>query len=177
MLYLLLTFAGAGLWWWLRTPSSDTTGQDFSADVCASSIAADATNDIDQEMWALGKISMMAPLTSATAHQIIDGRHHDAEVINPASGLAMIGGIGGIDEEGNAYGCSWDDFSSSSSFFDDSWANCPAINPANGLPMIGDSGFDIEGNPYGFDFHNDSLSCSAFDTDNVCSDGFGSSWD
>lgn len=28
------------------------------------------------------------------------------------------------------------------------------INPANGLPMIGDSGIDIHGNPYGFSFND-----------------------
>jgi len=34
-----------------------------------------------------------------------------------------------------------------------------AINPANGLPMVGgDGGIDVEGNPYGTDHHHDSFS-------------------
>lgn len=42
-------------------------------------------------------------------------------------------------------------------------------NPANGLPMIGGfSGVDIEGNPYGVDFSQDSIG-------NSYSDGCGAS--
>jgi hypothetical protein len=44
--------------------------------------------------------------------------------INPATGLPMIGGIGGMDVEGNPYGTdmsSHHDICSSSSIFDDPW--------------------------------------------------------
>lgn len=44
--------------------------------------------------------------------------------INPATGLPMVGGIGGLDVEGNPYGTdmhSHHDICSSSSIFDDSW--------------------------------------------------------
>lgn len=34
--------------------------------------------------------------------------------------------------------------------------DCPEINPANGLPMVGCS-VDIEGNPYGTDFSHDDM--------------------
>jgi len=30
----------------------------------------------------------------------------------------------------------------------------PDINPANGLPMIDDTGIDVGGNPYGTDWNN-----------------------
>ncbi len=43
-----------------------------------------------------------------------------------------------------------------------------AINPANGLPMVGGmAGVDIEGNPYGTDLHNDDLMTSSFSHDDV----------
>jgi len=39
-----------------------------------------------------------------------------------------------------------------------------AINPANGLPMVGGTGgVDVEGNPYGTDFSHDHLSSSGID--------------
>ncbi|SFN04154.1 hypothetical protein [Thermodesulforhabdus norvegica] len=47
--------------------------------------------------------------------KILDDR--DETVINPATGLLMIGGIGGFDVDGNPYGC---DFSRDLSF-DDDW--------------------------------------------------------
>jgi|GEM_PF-5283322 len=57
-----------------------------------------------------------------------------------------------------------DDLTSSSlsSICDDSFA----INPANGMPMVGgECGIDIEGNPFGTDFsHNDAFSCSSIDS-------------
>lgn len=63
------------------------------------------------------------------------------------------------------------------------------INPATGLPMISDdvTGFDIAGNPFGFDLHTfdtfssnssfDDTSC--FDTLSTFDSGFGSGnpWD
>lgn len=70
-------------------------------------------------------------------------RAQEERAINPATGLPMIGGIGGLDVDGNAYGSSadedWHDSSSSSddwhssssssddwassSFSDDSWSS------------------------------------------------------
>jgi len=39
-----------------------------------------------------------------------------------------------------------------------------AVNPANGLPMVGGTGgVGIEGNPYGFDFSRDQMVSSSFD--------------
>ena len=53
--------------------------------------------------------------------------------------------------------------------------NDDAINPANGLPMIGGiAGIDIDGNPYGMDWSHD-FSCdglSHFDS----TSGFESDW-
>ncbi|HCE2128430.1 hypothetical protein [Vibrio parahaemolyticus] len=58
------------------------------------------------------------------------------------------------------------DHDSFSSGFNDS-----AINPANGLPMVGgEGGVDVEGNAYGTDFSHDSFS-------SVIDDSFGSSFD
>lgn len=59
-------------------------------------------------------------------------------------------------------------------------SNCN-INPASGLPMIGDcGGVDIEGNPYGTDLHDDTFFSSdqdftsSFSNDDFSSDsGFG----
>lgn len=45
-----------------------------------------------------------------------------------------------------------------------------AVNPANGLPMVGGmGGVDVEGNPFGTDFSSDNMALSSFD------DGFSSS--
>ncbi len=53
----------------------------------------------------------------------------------------------------------------------DASLNTHAINPANGLPMVGGlGGIDIEGNPYGADFSNDHHSSggsSLIDDDSV----------
>lgn len=49
------------------------------------------------------------------------------------------------------------------------------INHANGLPMIGGmGGVDIEGNPYGTDFHNTFDYSSSFDLNDRFSN---STWD
>ncbi|MGV8990730.1 MAG: hypothetical protein ACOH1Q_04925 [Thiobacillus sp.] len=51
---------------------------------------------------------------------------------------------------------------------DDQHQNCCCeINPANGLSMIGGcGGVDVEGNPYGFDFHhNDTWTISLSEDD------------
>ena len=70
----------------------------------------------------------------------------------------------------NNYGTDGSSFDSSS----DNFSTCSSINPANGLPMIGDSCIDIEGNPYGTDssswddfesYSDDSWSSSSFDND------------
>jgi len=51
--------------------------------------------------------------------------------------------------------------STSSSLFDDS-SHCTSINPASGLPMIGDGigGFDVGGNLWGCDSSTDFLSAT-----------------
>lgn len=51
-----------------------------------------------------------------------DDHHCD---INPANGLPMVGGCGGIDIQGNAYGTDWshDDSWSSSHIGDDSFSS------------------------------------------------------
>lgn len=62
------------------------------------------------------------------------------------------------------------------------------INPATGLPMIGDTttGFDVGGNPYGMNWHShDHFSGMLFDhgssafssSDSGGGAGFGSPWD
>ncbi|HDM8129114.1 TPA: hypothetical protein P0E14_003948 [Vibrio harveyi] len=48
----------------------------------------------------------------------------DDLTINPASGLPMIGGIGGLDAEGNPYGMDSSDSLLSSSTFKDSTSSC-----------------------------------------------------
>ena len=48
----------------------------------------------------------------------------------------------------------------------------PVINPANGLPMISDvGGVDVMGNPYGFNFHDETGSHQTTDTV-IQDDGF-----
>ena len=64
---------------------------------------------------------------------------HSVPVINPATGLPMVNGIGSVDVTGSPFG------------FD----TRPTSNPANGLPMInGPSGVDVAGNPYGTDMNS-----------------------
>ncbi len=48
----------------------------------------------------------------------------------------------------------------------------PEINPANGLPMMDDSGIDIEGNPFGTD-SNDFGNSDIFSDDGSNNSGFG----
>ncbi len=54
---------------------------------------------------------------------------------------------------------SYNDNSSNSTPSFDSSIDDNAINPANGLPMVGGTGgVDVEGNPYGFDSsHDDTI--------------------
>ena len=72
--------------------------------------------------------------------------------VNPATGLSMIGGVGGIDTAGNRWGSA---FASN-----DLLTAAPdsfSINPANGLPMIGGiGGVDVGGNTYGHDHMQES---------------------
>lgn len=64
------------------------------------------------------------------------------------------------------------------------------INPASGLPMVGDcGGLDVAGNPYGTNLHSDSWSSpssdfcddswssSSLDSSSSWDGGTGSSWD
>ncbi len=64
--------------------------------------------------------------------------------INPATGWLMIGGV---DIAGNPYGTDLHDIHSS---------GISGVNPATGLPMIGDNagGIDVGGSPYGTDLNN-----------------------
>jgi len=77
--------------------------------------------------------------------QAVDSKESDFTktndfLINPASGLPMVGGLGGFDIAGNPFGM-----------------DLYATNPANGLPMVGGiaGGLDVEGNPYGTDSSHD----------------------
>lgn len=52
------------------------------------------------------------------------------------------------------------------------------INPATGLPMIGDcGGLDVGGSPYGTDIHDDSWDSSSSSFGDSFSSGIGNSWD
>lgn len=64
----------------------------------------------------------------------------------------------------------WTEDGSSGSWDDDLFSS-PGINPASGLPMVGDSWIDVGGNVFGTDTM-DSLSSSTFDS--FGSDSFGS---
>ena len=49
------------------------------------------------------------------------------------------------------------------------------INPVSGLPMVGGcGGFDIEGNPYGTDLHQDAFGLSGSSLDDSFSDSMAS---
>jgi hypothetical protein len=77
-----------------------------------------------------------------------------SDCINPATGLPMIGGCGGVVAAGNVFGSS-DDFSwSGANGLDDSFHSASlhdcCFNPATGLPMVdGCGGVDVGGNLYG----------------------------
>ncbi len=45
----------------------------------------------------------------------------DDSAINPANGLPMVGGTGGMDIEGNAYGFDSDDSMTSTDMFENDW--------------------------------------------------------
>lgn len=83
--------------------------------------------------------------------------------INPATGLPMTGGIGGVDAAGNPYG------------MDLSQTDGLEINPATGLPMMGEGAVDVAGNPYGMDL-DDAGYDGGFDSGGFDSGGFGSDW-
>jgi hypothetical protein len=53
--------------------------------------------------------------------------------------------------------------------FDDN-DNGPEINPATGLPMIDNSGIDVNGNPFGID--NDDFSNSGINNDDFSNNSF-----
>ena len=114
----------------------------------------------------------------ASSSSLDDGFKTGEININPATGLPIIGDSLGIDVAGNPYGTDLD-YSSSNiddSFdlfdtsFDDGFDTGNIdINPATGLPVIGDSfGIDVAGNPYGtdLDYSNSSID-----------DSFGTSFD
>lgn len=85
--------------------------------------------------------------------------HDDDTLINPATGLLMVGGIAGIDVMGNVFGADGSDdmlayINMANSLGDVNPANSLGdVNPANGMPMDGD--LDVMSNPYGTDLSTD----------------------
>lgn len=80
-------------------------------------------------------------------------RDDDDTLINPATGLLMVGGIAGFDAMGNTFGTSGcNDMLAGINTVN----GLTDINPANGLPMVGD--VDVMGNPYGTDTYQDNHS-------------------
>lgn len=78
--------------------------------------------------------------------------HTAQNMINPSTGLPMIGGIGGTDLHGNSFGSS---LSESSSWTSSSHDSQTFINPASSLPMMGGiGGTDLHGNTYGSNTNN-----------------------
>jgi len=61
--------------------------------------------------------------SGATTHESSNTDVDDDTVINPANGLPMVGGRGGMDIEGNMYGFddSEDDGITGNDMFDDDW--------------------------------------------------------
>lgn len=81
--------------------------------------------------------------------------------INPANGLPMIGGCGGVDVEGNPYGTDThhEDFSASSiSSMDDSWLSVSAFDDSWGCGMDTssdwESSFDSSSSGIGSDWND-----------------------
>lgn len=56
-----------------------------------------------------------------------------------------------------------DEDSSTQTMTDTQHSFCGDINPASGLPMCG--AVDLEGNPYGFDFHHNDTWTTSSSTD------------
>lgn len=109
-----------------------------------------------------GKPPGLIPISRTDEYEFQSGLDaFDENDINPANDLPMIGGLGGMDVEGNPYGSN---FRSGYNAFDEN-----AINPANGLPMIGGiGGLDIEGNPYGSDLsHEDVFMTDLFNSGSI----------
>jgi len=78
--------------------------------------------------------------------------HTAQNMINPSTGLPMIGGIGGTDLHGNSFGST---LSESSSWTSSSHDSQTLINPASSLPMMGGiGGTDLHGNTYGSNTNN-----------------------
>jgi hypothetical protein len=82
--------------------------------------------------------------------------------VNPATDLPMISGSTGFDVGGNPFGVNLNDAVGPTV--------SAGVNPASGLPMLGDSGLDVAGNPYGSD-----LTSSSFDDHNFVGSSFGGS--
>ena len=82
----------------------------------------------------------------------IHASHIPQNMINPSTGLPMIGGMGGTDLHGNFYGST---LSESSSWTSSSHDSQTLINPASSLPMMGGiGGTDLHGNFYGSNTNN-----------------------
>lgn len=65
--------------------------------------------------------------------------------INPANGLPMIGGCGGLDIHGNAYGFSDNDPFSAGSSLNDSWSSssgCGDLDSFGSISGCGSNSFD-----------------------------------
>ena len=97
--------------------------------------------------------------------------------------LNWLSGLFGDDSSGsgihdNDIGNSTHDMFDNSSMteIDTSWDD-NAINPANGLPMVGGTGgIDVEGNPYGTDFSHDDTFGTGSSIDDSFSNGFDDSF-
>ena len=65
--------------------------------------------------------------------------------INPANGLPMIGGCGGLDIHGNTFGFSDNDLFSAHSSLNDSWSSsssCGSLDSFGGISGCGSNSFD-----------------------------------
>lgn len=100
----------------------------------------------------------------------------ETATVNPATGLPMVDGIGGVDTAGNPFG------------MDISQMDGLEVNPATGLPMMGDGSIDVAGNPYGMDLDDSTCDMGydsgydggcdfgGFDSGGFDCGGFGSDW-
>lgn len=94
-------FKGFTSFWRLFSPSNESIFYEFD----------DHTDTINEELF-------------ESSSQLKSDNLFDESIINPASGLPMVGGISGLDLEGNPYGVDNDPFSgateTSISAFDES---------------------------------------------------------
>ncbi|KAL0630745.1 hypothetical protein Q9L58_010408 [Maublancomyces gigas] len=60
----------------------------------------------------------------------------DEFMVNPATGLLMTGGIGGVDMMGNAFGCDMNHNDDSASMFDILWLSANALSADAGSTAL-----------------------------------------